>query len=126
MKVFSAIGNLFTRMVNAITWKNTVMAIKFLNVTDAQTGQLAPPKLLAWFISVGICYAMFKLGEENMDLGLFAGAVATLVGAFAAAYKLAMEGDKDDDCDTDHDHRKRKPKYEPRYGVNDTDDGPTP
>lgn len=97
MSAIKSIGNLFSRMVNAITWDNIVMAFRFLNVTDAQSGYLAPPKVLVWFISIGICYAMFRIGDEEMDLAVFAGAIGTLVAAFAAAYKLALDGDKEDE-----------------------------
>lgn len=118
MNILTAISNFFSRVMAAITWNSIVNALKFMNVTDKQTGYLSPPKVLVWFLSIGICFIMFQIGDDDMDLAVFAGAIATLVGAFGVAYKLGMDSDKDeqderDERERDRRHRDRNEDYQP-------------
>lgn len=123
---------MFRRFVNAITWKNIVTMLRFLNVTDTKTGTLSPAKVLTWAIAIGISVVMFSIGD--VDLGAFAGGLMTLVAAFVAVYslsigkKIKMDGlveAAQDELEKDNDRRHRH--HDRPYGIEEpNDEGPTP
>jgi hypothetical protein len=90
---------------DAFTFKNIIRIFKFLNVVDDRTGELSPPKILSWGLSIGICVVLFQINDANIDLAVFAGALMTLITAFGVAYKLgqgkkvklAIEDDSEDE-----------------------------
>lgn len=75
---------------DAFTFKNMVRIFKFLNVVDGTTGELSPPKILSWGLSIGICVVLFQINDKEIDLTVFAGALMTLITAFGVAYKLGQ------------------------------------
>lgn len=93
---------------DAFTFKNLLRIFKFLNVVDDRTGDLSPPKILSWGLSIGICVVLFQINDAELDLTVFAGALMTLITAFGLAYKLgqgkkvklAIEDDAEDEDET--------------------------